>query len=63
MVETRDALIEALGFSQSDDVVGALHETLTTVNLDIRIYDRPAQTLLGSFTLDDNPFYRRSLAE
>jgi hypothetical protein len=58
LVEARNALITALGFAQSDDVVGALHETLTTVNLDIRIYDHPAESLFGSYTIDDNPFYR-----
>src|SRR5262245_15808867 len=36
LVETRDVLIKALGFSESDDVVEALHEALTTANLDIR---------------------------
>jgi hypothetical protein len=59
LVETRDALTKALGFSQRDDVVGALHETLTTAHLDIRIYDHPAESLFGRFTIDDNPFYRR----
>jgi len=63
LVETRNALINALGFSLSDDIVGALHETLTTVSLDVRIYDQPAESLFGRFTLDDNPFYRRSRAE
>jgi len=63
LVETRNALVKALGFSQSDDVVGVLHEMLTTVDLDIRIYDQPAESLFGRFVLDDNPFYRRSTAD
>ena len=55
--DARELLASELGISQLPDLIGALHRAVSTP-IDIRFYNRPATSLFGRFTVDDNPLFR-----
>jgi hypothetical protein len=59
-VSARELLRKRLGLGDPGDIVGALHKAVST-QVDIRdLWDAPADSLFGRFTIDDNPMLRFS---
>jgi hypothetical protein len=57
-VTARELLRKRLGLGKPGDVVGELHKAVST-NADIRdLFDAPADSLFGRFTIDDNPMLK-----
>ena len=55
--EAREFLTSVLGISEPPGLIGALHRVVST-KIDIHRPDRPADSLFGRFTIDDNPTFR-----